>query len=417
MIRLPLCDEQKCLFYDNEINASLPMTPSYTMRFSQEFSPQELSAAVDKCIRGADVFGARCVVKDDELYMEFLPYIKRKIPVLNFSTEEEFEDFCKQAKKEHINNRDKLYYIFIYSVGGSYYHIHFTINHLIIDAISILLLTEKIQRVLLGIEKEVTWHPFSAYLQKIQEYRESEKYLTDKEFWEEKFLGYSKIDYLFPEVIDIDEAPARELSFSINKEIKQRLLDYCEANNVSLHLLILAIMSNFINKKMGKRSFYFEVTIGNRLGVDEKNSLGPYEVGNLYSFDFSGDPDMAQLYESLREQRREYYKHQNYDYAIQPYYKEYSGKYGEFILQVLFSYFCTNKKPDFSIASIEADPSETEIPALTLDISDYGNWEEMTFDYIYWENCFSDVDVTKMHKEIEKGLVDIAKIDKKIDLT
>ena len=75
--------------------------------------------------------------------MEFLPYKRQDIPVFDFSNEEEYQIFCKQVRETKINNRDKLYYIFAFSIAGSYYNIHFSFNHMIFDAISGLLLGEE----------------------------------------------------------------------------------------------------------------------------------------------------------------------------------------------------------------------------------------------------------------------------------
>jgi hypothetical protein len=411
MIILPLCDEQKYIFDVNESIEGITMVPSYSIKFSKDFSDKELIFAVDQCIKGADVFSARCVVKDKQPYMEFLPYVKPEIPVLNFATEEEYEKFCKRVIKKNINNRDKLYYIFIYSIAGSYNHIHFTVNHLIMDTISILLLMDKIEKVLLGLEKEVIWHPFSAKLEKTKDYKGSEKYLRDKEFWEERFLEYSKGEFLFEEPVDTEEREIKELRFTISKDNKKKIFDYCTSHNISVHLLIITILSKFTNKKTGLERFYFDVTVGNRIGKNEKNSLGIYEVANPYSFDFSSNPEMMELYESISKQRMGYYKHQQFDYATQPYTNEYMEKYGEFKLQFCFSYLCTNKKPDFSIATLVPDKHEVDLIPMTMLVSDYTDWEEMTFDYIYLENYLDDEEVIEIHKEIEKRLLDIIKGD------
>ena len=155
---LPICDEQQYFFYVNEQFNSMPMKISYSMRFLINFSVEELCSAVDKCIKTADVFATRCVVKDDKPYMEFLPYQKKDIPVFDFSSEEEYQTFCTQSVVTKINNRDKLYYIFIFSISGSYYHLHFVFNHLVFDGISGIVLSEKIQEILLNPEEEIKWN-------------------------------------------------------------------------------------------------------------------------------------------------------------------------------------------------------------------------------------------------------------------
>ncbi len=199
---LPISDEQQYIFNINEEYSSIPMKISYSMNFSKSFTREELYSAVENCIKTADIFASRCVVMKGNPYIEFLPYKKRVIPVFNFTSEEEYQIFCKQSEATKINNRDKLYDIFIFSIAGSFYHLHFIFNHLIFDGISALLLSEKIQEVLLEPSLEIKWHPFSAHLEGISNYGESEKYLSDKEFWEDRFSEISNSEYLFSDIID-----------------------------------------------------------------------------------------------------------------------------------------------------------------------------------------------------------------------
>lgn len=402
---LPICDEQQYIFDVNEAVESIPMKISYSMKFSKSFSPDELSAAVDKCIKSADVFGARCVVKDNHQYMEFLPYKAQPIPVLDFSTEEEYEIFYKQVRTAKINNRDKLYHIFIFSIAGSYYNLHFSFNHLIFDGISALLLCEKIQKVLLGKNEEVKWHPFFAYLDSINSYNKSEKYLTDKEFWEHRFSEICKSEYIFSDVIDTSESPIKKLTFQTSQKLKEQLFEYCSKNNISPHIFIVTVLAQIINDKTGCQRFYFEIPIGNRLGTNEKNSIGTYEIGFPFIFDFNKYNDIFHLFKSVQKQSIDYYKHKNFHWSKEISSEPYKRKYGRYIPQFSFSYFCYNKKPPVSFATIQHHHCESDFLPMTLHVGDYVDWQTMTFSYMYWENYFTDQEVVEIHKDIETSIV------------
>ena len=244
---LPICDDQQYIFNVNEKFNSIPMKISYSMEFLKSFSAEELSSAVEKCTMTSDVFAARCVVKDGHPYMEFLAYQKKEIPVFYFSNEEEYQIFSNQIRATKINNRDMLYYIFIFSIAGSCYHLHFIFNHLIFDGISGIVLSEKILESLLSPNEEIKWSPFSAYLDKIKNYNESEKYLTDQEFWEDRFLEISRSEYLFSDIIETNESPIKNLSFETSPELKELLFEYCTKNNISPHILIVTVLAQIIN--------------------------------------------------------------------------------------------------------------------------------------------------------------------------
>lgn len=403
----PLCDEQKYIFDVNEAIKSIPVKISFMIEFSKRFSPDELCCAVDKCIRSADVFSARCVVKDARQYMEFLPYQKPGIKTFDFATESEYRAFSDKISATQINNRDKLYYVFVFSIAGSCHHIHFCFNHLIIDGISGLLLLGNIQKVLLDKNEEITWHPYSAYLKKIERYNRSEKYFSDKDFWEDRFLEVSRSEYLFPDVIDTDEAPIRESQFQTSKTLKRKLFEYCSQNHISPHLLMVTVLAQLINVKTGCKCFYFELPIGNRLGVNEKNSIGTYEISPPFIFNFNKYNNLSDLFVSVQKQSKDYYKHKNFDWNTRILSEHYEQKYGRYIPQFCFSYFCYNKPLPVSFATWRhLQVGNSNLP-MTLYISDYLDWETMTFAYVYWEHYFTEEEVAGIHKDVEAGIIDI----------
>lgn len=112
----PLCDEQQYIFDINETIKSVPMMIMFSGEFSEGFTQDEICRAVERCIQTADVCNTRCVVKGDRPYLEFLPLQKPEIRAFHFSTEEEYQRFRDQIIETEINNRDKLYHIFIFWV-------------------------------------------------------------------------------------------------------------------------------------------------------------------------------------------------------------------------------------------------------------------------------------------------------------
>ena len=402
---LPICDEQQYIFDVNEAIKSIPMKITYSMEFSKSFSAEELYAAVEQCIKSADVFAARCVVKDSFQYLEFMPYQKRDIPVYDFSTKEEYQIFCNQSNITKINNREQLYYIFIYSIAGSNYHFYFSFNHLIFDGISVLLLSEKIQKFLNNNKEEIIWYPFSSYLNNIKKYRESQRYQEDTIFWENRFLEISKCNDLFGEVITTDESTIQELSFQIGSKRKEELIAFCFKNNIKLYCLIATALAQILSQKTGCRRFCFEIPIGNRLGSNDKNSLGVYEIGLPFIFDFDRYQNFSDLLESVQKQSFDYYRHNKFDWCTKISSDLNVKKYGRYIPQMSFSYFCTNKEPSFSFAALKYHHGETDLLPITIYISDFLDWRTISFHYMYWDNYFTGQEMIEIHQKLENQIV------------
>lgn len=399
----PVCDEQHFFFNINEKSSNIPMRISFSMKFSKTFTVDEIRLAVEKSIRTADVFSSRCVVKDNYPYIEFSSYQKRDIPVFHFSDEEEFQTFCRRSETTDINNRDRLYYIFIYSVADSGYHLHFIFNHLIFDGVSGIVLSNQIQEVLLDSATEVKWSPFATYLENRANYISSERYGKDQEFWEDRLLEISKSDYLFnnDDILDLCEAPVKNLALETSQELKVNMYECCAKRNISPHILIATVFAQIINDKTGSRRFYFEIPVANRLGANEKNSIGAYETAFPFIFDFEKYGSILDILASVQKQSMDYYKHKNYDWISKISTKSYEREYKKYIPQFSFSYLCSNKEPVASIASLHNHHPETDTLPLSLFISDYKNWQTMMFDYTYWECYFTEEEVMEIHQNIE----------------
>lgn len=414
MITLPVSDEQRYIFEINEAFDSIPMGISFSMRFMERFSAEELYRAVEKCARTADVFASRCAVRDGHPYIEFLPYQKIDIPVFDFSCEEAYEAFCRQSRAVKLNNRDRLYYIFIFSVSGAGYHLHFMFNHLIFDGISVFTLSEKIQQILLNPDGDVLWYPFSNYLEKNKNYVQSKEYLLDQAFWEDRFLKISQSEYLFEELIHTDVSPMGSMDFQTSRELKGLMLEFCMKNNISPHVLIVAVLARIINERTECERFYFEIPIFNRVGNNEKNSIGVYEIAFPYVFDFAGYTGVFDVIESVRKQSADYYRHRNFDWDSKINSEACVRRHGRYIPQFSFSYFCRNQKPPVSIAVLRHHHAQADTMPMSLYISDHLDWQAMTFTYTYWTDYFTEEDVADIHETIENRIRDIVM---KTDLT
>lgn len=308
---------------------------------------------------------------------------------------------------EKINNRDKLYNIFIFSIAGSLYHIHLCFNHIVFDAISGLLLGDKIQNVLYNKNEEIVWHPYAAFLEKINHYYDSEKYLHDKEFWDMRFDEISHCQHLFPEVIDLNESATKTMILQTSKAFKTALLSYCSDHTISPHVAIVAVLARIISIKTGCKRFYFEIPIGNRSGNDEKNSLGTYEISPPFIFDFTTTDNIFDLIKSVKKQSVDYYKHKNYDWNTKIFSEPYEKKYGRYIPQFCFSYFCENRKPPVPYATYHYYHSDSDYLPMTLHIADFLDWQTMTFSYMYWSTCFTDDEIATIHKQVVAGLTEL----------
>lgn len=406
MVTLPVCDEQRFIFNVNEKLPGIPLKIFFSQEFTRCFLPAELSSAINRVIRSADVFGARIAVSDDTPEMVFLPYRPRTFQVFDFATIEEYQAHYVSVQESEINNRDRLWHIFIFSIAGSCYHVHFCFNHIIFDGISGLLLNERILSALSDNDETPRWHPYADHLDRIKQYRCSDQYLSDKAFWDSRFDELSRCDYVFPEIRSIDYSSSKALVVDTGEEFKSELLSFCADHRISPPTLIMSVLAQIVSVTTGRKRFYFEAPSGNRSGADEKNSIGAYEIGVPVVFDFHNTESALDLIGSVRQQLREHYKHKNYDW-VERYSELHESSYNPYIPQISFSYFCANQQPSSPFASLRHRHPDADLMPITLYVSDTLNWRTITFAYRYWDAYFSEAKILEIHKQLEAGIAGI----------
>lgn len=404
MAIFPLCDEQKYLFDVNETIPGIPANISFTLTFSKFFSADELRCAVEKCLLPADISGARCVIKGGQPHMEFMPSERLEISVHRFASTEDFEQFCEKVAASKINNRDKLYYITIYTIADSFNHLYFCFNHIIFDAISGLLLTRSILNFLLGEQKQINLHPFSAHLERIDRYTKSDKYLADQEFWERRFAEISQCDYLFSDAIDIEVASSKEMAFQSSQSFKRSLLEFCAQQKISSALLIATVFAELMHIKTGRARFYFEVPIANRLEAKEKESMGVYEIGPPIIVDFHKYCSLVEQLDSMQKQLRDYHEHKDFDWNKRIFSQPYIEKYGNYCPQLLYSHFSHHKNYSAPFVKIRHLKGNISFLPFTFYVSNYIDYDALTFSYVFWDKYFSSDEINDLHQRIESRI-------------
>lgn len=410
MKKLHLTDEQSYIFDVNDRSKGTPYNISFEIRFSRHFPVEQLRHAVKKCLLPADISGAKCFTDGNEKHMEFSAPTIPEIKTYNFPSTEQYQRYCDSIPEKEINNRDKLFHAFIYSINNSFNNLHFCFNHLVFDGISGIILYEAIQKVLLDEHTEIHWHPFASHLEKVRLNSTRISHIDDEKFWETKFHELSRCEPIFKGAIGIEESDATSLNFQLDKESKSALLGYCEQKKISPYLVISSALAELLAKKNGCQRISIEIPIGNRVGKEEKNSIGAYEIAAPFTFDFSNSNKLNDAIESAKIQSREFYRHKDFPWSngiISPSNMEKNGPYTP---QVEVSYFCFNKNHSLGFASLHHHNSKSSNLPFSLYISDYLDYEEMSFYYIFWGQYISCATIIEIQNALECSLMELVRI-------
>ena len=181
-------------------------------------------------------------------------------------------------------------------------------------------------------------------------------------------------------------------------------MELCYKNNMKVYCLLVAVLAQILSEKTHCKRFCFEVPIANRSGANDKNSLGLYEVTFPFILDFDRYQNLFDLLESIQKQSINYYRHNSFDWNTKIVSEQNEKKYGRYIPQISFSYFCTNKELSLSFVTLNYHRCETDLLPMTVYISDYLDWRTITFNYMYWDNYFTEQEVAEIHQKLEKRI-------------
>lgn len=410
MKKLHLTDEQSYIFDANDRSKGTPYSISFEIRFSRHFPVEQLRHAVKKCLLPADISGAKYFTDGNEKYMEFSVPTIPEIKIYDFPSAEQYKKYCDSIPEKEINNRDKLFHVFIYSINNSFNNLHFCFNHLVFDGISAIILYEAIQKVLLDEHTEIHWHPFAAHLENVNRRKAGKDHVDDEKFWETKFHELSTCEPIFKNAIDIQEADATSLSFQLDKEFKNALLCHCDQKKVSPYLVISSALAELLSKKNGCKRISIEIPIGNRVGKEEKNSIGAYEITAPFIFDFDKHKKLSEVIESAKNQSKAFYRHKDFAWNSKILSPSNIEKNGQYTPQVEVSYFCFNKNHSQGFSSLHHHNSQSCNLPVSLYISDYFDHEEISFYYIFWEQHIPTATIIDLQNELERSLMELARI-------
>lgn len=140
-------------------------------------------------------------------------------------------------------------------------YIHFQFNNMIFDGISIDVFLEQLyQYYRYGTLPETA--DYADYAESLQRYAKSNKYLCDKQFFEQLYRQFSADEFELPYSVSPEKLKSTYCSFQkrhIERTVYQKLEKIASNNKISIFMLLISIFANVTARFSGAESFYFNV--------------------------------------------------------------------------------------------------------------------------------------------------------------
>lgn len=368
----------------------------------EKLDKEKLEKAINNLVKKNDNFRIQIEIKNGipvQYISEYKPFILDYIYLKNESDLKVIEN--EEVSRSFAVINFPLFRFKIAVFKDDFFAIILTTHHLIADSWSLGLVIKNILQEYHALLNNQEFTEKSAsyldYIHSEQEYKKSERYKRDKSYWLEKFKTT-------PEQASIPSikvpsktisANAKRKTYSLDKELTEKIKDFCAKNKISIFNFFMAIYSIYISRVSNLDDFVIGTPILNRVNPKEKQTMGMF-VNTIplrikvkpQTFNEFANTIGADIISTLRHQKYSYtqiledLKSTNLYNILISYQitKAFDKKYGNYKTDWVFNNYCSS---DLNIH--------------ITDINDTGCLD-ISYDYLIYKYELSDVQ--KMHNRI-----------------
>ncbi len=282
-----------------------------------------LKKAISIFINNHDSFHLELVLENNEMKQFLNNKNDTFIEIIDIKTMEEINNIEKNMINHvfDIYNGD-TFLVKIFRLpnnsGGFIWNIH----HLFADSWSLGIVANDIVRIyscLLNGEEVSKNEDFSYlnYIDSEKEYFASDKFKKDKEYWNNIFNTIPEQATIPGSLADSSNnfSPiAKRETFNIDKNMLDKITDFCKSCNVSVFNFFMAVFAIYIGRVSGKDDFVVGTPILNRTNFNEKNTTGMFINTAPLRFCIDDSLDFKSFVSNIAKDSIGMLRHQKYYY-------------------------------------------------------------------------------------------------------
>lgn len=380
-----------------------------TIHLYEQLNTDILKKALKTIIDQNDNFHTNFTIKDGTIYQFFEENTNYNIETIEIENEEELHELEKNTMShifDILNSNLFSMKIFKYpdSTGGVIVNIH----HIISDSWTLGLIAKEIVSYYYSLTNNIKIEPnkfsYIDYIDFEQKYIESNKYIKDKQFWQE-YLQDHLDSITIPTNKDINNNDFSSIgnrkTFKLENKYVKKINTFCKDYNVSLFSLLMAIYSIYIGKINNSNDFILGTPILNRTNSSQKNTMGMFintipfrvKIEDNYSFISFLNNIALNLTSILRHQKH------SYQYILEDLRKEDSKVPN--LYQILLSYQITKIRTEDDMKySSEWNFNGNISDDMDIHFFDLNDSGEINIAYDYKISKYTEEDISDIHSRI-----------------
>ena len=369
-----------------------------------------LKDAIHEIIKTNDAMRLKVKEKDSSCVQYVDEYKSFNIDMIELSSKEEIEKIAlKFANIPFALENQFLFKFLLFRLpngsGGFFINVH----HLIGDSWSLGLIAKEVVRIyselLAGTYESQARPSYLNYIEAENNYKNSDKYIKDKEYWDEVFTTIPEI----ASISSVKNEQKKEISckgdrekFTFSENDLTKIKAFCDKYKISVYNFFMAIYSLYVSRVTNLDDFVMGTPILNRTNFEQKHTMGMFisiaplriNLNNEYSF-----VDFAR---KIATDTTSIFRHQKYSYQsiLEDVRKRNSSIPN--LYNIILSYQITKTSEESNQINYTTDwvfngNSGDELQIHLFDLNDENS---MTVAYDYKAEQFESQEITNLHNRI-----------------
>lgn len=242
---------------------------------------------------------------------------------------------------------------------------------------------------------------YSDYISSCNEYKQSNRFAKDKEFWENTFDKSPELTYISHNKSSNNSKSRRKVC-SFDDALYDKILDFCKNNKCSIYTFFMSIFSIYLAKINSASSAVLGTPVLNRSNFKEKNTSGMFVSTVPFKIDLDFNINFKDFLKQATQKQASIFRHQKYPYL--ELLENIKEKYNisENLYDFVLSY--QNARDNKETSSINYKTTWEPISHIAESIEahfydmDGNNGANILYDYQIEK--FSDKDIQCLHKRV-----------------
>ena len=374
-----------------------------------------LKEAINIFVKTNDSFRIKLFIEKNIVKQFISDYEHFDIETILVNSEEDLSNLKKNIASKPFNLLNSLLFNFtLFNFPDG--HGGFIINshHIISDSWTNSLVSDRIIKIYTNLlnaneEQDISTFSYIDYINSEEEYKNSNKFIKDKEYWENRFSTIPEIANIpssyINEPLEKKSLEAIRVLRTIEPILLNKINNYCKESRVSLYNFFMAIYSIYISRVSNLDDFTIGTPVLNRTNFKEKNTCGMFINTLPFRFTLNDEDSFKSLLERVSLDSLSMLRHQkySYQYIIEDLRKKDSSLPN--LYNIMLSYQITKMNSSNELLNHENSWTFNGTIYDDIDIHLF-EWNDennsfLNIAYDYRTEKYAEEDINNMHKRIE----------------